>query len=223
MTAEAFLPDLRLCLVMNKLRPAAAAALATVLLGACSSLNPDIRAVKDTVIEENHSFFTVGRVLDFYPDCLDTSWDAYKDPRGHRWVFYSCRSKSIREFREQALADLKKEGANSSHHDRVEKALSFSEAQLVLSFRLLGESDKWKVSAAHVNLGWPDGRTASLPVPVYVVIAAMKKGEPLKPEEINEEPGFATRLFGRVTRRIELYFLLRAYENASVKPQGKPL
>ena len=46
-------------------RTSVIAALAALTLAGCSSLNPDIRAVKDTVIEENHSFFTVGRVLDF--------------------------------------------------------------------------------------------------------------------------------------------------------------
>lgn len=62
-------------------RTSVIAALAALTLAGCSSLNPDIRAVKDTVIEENHSFFTVGRVIDFYPDCKDTNWDAYKDLR----------------------------------------------------------------------------------------------------------------------------------------------
>lgn len=90
-------------------RTSVIAALAALTLAGCSSLNPDIRAVKDTVIEENHSFFTVGRVLDFYPDCKDTNWDAYKDPQGHRWVHYTCATKSIDDFRTNALKTLSRQ------------------------------------------------------------------------------------------------------------------
>lgn len=194
---------------------------AALLLSSCSSLNPDIRAVKDTVIEENHAFFTVGRVLDFYPDCLDTRWDAYKDPKGHRWVHYTCSSKSVRDFRDQVREELKRERAEGDAYRRhAEQALDFTEGDLDLTFRLLGESDAWKLASTRFEFTWPDGRTARVTLPAYAVMAAMKKGEPVRPEEIGEEPGLAQRLWAGFVRSAAIRFLVHAYDNAAL-PERK--
>lgn len=196
-------------------RTSVIAALAALTLAGCSSLNPDIRAVKDTVIEENHSFFTVGRVLDFYPDCKDTNWDAYKDPQGHRWVHYTCATKSIDDFRTNALKTLSdKRKPNDPFRIKAEKALGYSDAELLIKFRLLGVSDKWKINSTSLELTWPDGATRSVSLPVYLVLAAMKKGEPIKPEEVNERLGFISRMFGSLMESVELHFIMSAYDDA---------
>ncbi len=200
---------------ITKILKLAAAAAALGAIAGCSSLDPDIRAVKDTVIEENHSFFTVGRVLDFYPDCSDTDWKAYRDADRHRWVSYACRSKSADEFRENAREMLGKNyKAGDSFREKAERALDYSDASLVIRFRLLGESDKWKVSSAAMQLKWPDGTEHVSSLPVYLVLAAMKKGEKIKPEEINEKPGLLSRAFGRMMKEVELRLLVSAWEKA---------
>ena len=212
----------KLCLCRTR-RAVALGALgaAALLLSGCSSLNPDIRAVKDTVIEENHAFFTVGRVLDFYPDCLDTRWDAYKDPKGHRWVHYACSSKSACDFRDSVLEELKGERAEGdAYRGRAERALNFTEGDLVLTFRLLGESEAWKLASTRFEFTWPDGRTAQVTLPAYAVIAAMKKGEPVRPEEMGEEPGLVKRLWSGFVRSAAIRFMMHAYDNAAL-PERK--
>lgn len=192
-----------------------AACCAAAALCSCSSLNPDIRAVKDTVIEENHAFFTVGRVLDFYPDCLGTDWSASQDAKGHRWVRYACSSKSARDFRDSLLEELRRDGSGgAAYRAKAERALGFEEADLVLDFRLLGQSDAWKLGSTHFEFKWPDGREASVALPAYAVIAAMRKGEPVKPEEMGEEPGILKRIWSGLVRSAATRFLISTYESA---------
>lgn len=206
---------------MTQIRTGLAATAAALALCACSSFNADIRAVKDTVIEENHSFITVGRVLDYYPDCLDTRWDAYRDPKGHRWVYYACTSKSARDYRDWVLKNLKEDRVEGDpFRARAEKALGFESADLVLAFRLLGESDEWKLASTKLEFSWADGRTASSALPTYAVMAAMRKGEPVRPEEIGEEPGLVKRLWSGLVRSASIRWIMKLYEGAALK-EGK--
>lgn len=78
-------------------------------------------------------------------------------------MHYTCATKSIDDFRTNALKTLSdKRKPNDPFRIKAEKALGYSDAELLIKFRLLGVSDKWKINSTSLELTWPDGATRSV-------------------------------------------------------------